>query len=61
VDKQQCKPGKRRQTFTQRDIQRADRAAPNRTIIIRRDGSIELVPIGESAPTKDQNEWDGVR
>jgi hypothetical protein len=42
--------GKRPQRFTQRDVERAARAAPNRVIRITRDGAIELVPVERSAP-----------
>jgi hypothetical protein len=58
--KRRIKQGKRRQRFTQRDIARADRAAPNRTIIVRPDGTIELVPIigGEGADHEQKNPLD---
>jgi hypothetical protein len=54
--------GKRRPSiFTQRAVARAGRACPDRIIRICTDGTIELVPIGEGAPAKDQNEWDDVK
>lgn len=54
--------GKRRQRFSQRELARADRAAPNRTIIVRPDGTIELLPSSksESAHEQPKNDWDEV-
>jgi hypothetical protein len=49
-------PGKRRQRFSQRDIERAQRAAPDRTIRILRDGTLELLPVGESAASNQQDD-----
>jgi hypothetical protein len=47
--------------LTQREIERARRGAPDRTIRICRDGTLELVPVGEGPPTKAGNEWDDVK
>jgi hypothetical protein len=57
------KLGKRRQRFTQREIARADRAAPNRTIVVRLDGSIVLLPSdGEGAErTSRDTSWDDLK
>jgi hypothetical protein len=59
------KRGKRPQIFTQREIQRALRAAKaekeHRTIRITRDGSIELVPIDgadRELPRVPPNPWE---
>jgi hypothetical protein len=41
------RPGKQPQRFTQREIERAGRGAPDRTIRICRDGTLELVPVSE--------------
>jgi hypothetical protein len=51
---------RRRRRFTEREIKRAQRAAPDRTIIIRKDGDLELLPPvakndGDCAPP---NPWE---
>jgi hypothetical protein len=42
--KTRVRQGKRRQRFTQREIARVDRAAPARTIVLRPDGALVLLP-----------------
>jgi hypothetical protein len=42
--KKRVRQGKRRQRFTQREIARVDRAAPTRTIVLRPDGALVLLP-----------------
>ena len=53
--------GKRKQAWTQKVLERARRGAPDRTIIIRPDGTLIMPPPGESAPTNEENEWDSVK
>ncbi len=52
--------GKRRQAWTQRGLERARRGAPNRTIIIRPDGSFELPPPGQGTASEQKNPLDRV-
>lgn len=50
AEKRRGKPGKRRQAWTQRWLERARRGAPNDKITIRPDGSFELEPLAASKP-----------
>ena len=68
--KQQAKPPNRRmpkggvkrpQRFTKRDVERAHLAAPNRTIRICKDGTLELLPPATGSSTSEQQEDDRAR
>ena len=50
--------GKKRQRFTKRDVARAISAAPDRTVIVRPDGAIELRPCAGGGVHEQKNPLD---
>jgi hypothetical protein len=54
-------PGKRRQSWTERQARRAVRACPDRVLRILPDGTFELRPAaGEAQQEKEKDDWENI-